>query len=103
MAKERKIFDGKIFGKNKRTDPNTCAVYIRNKSRMFLKYGYADPLPPSLRSGQLDIKDAHCAKKNYGRTISYHIISRLDAADVQKGRFWHPKIQLSSKGAKFAG
>ena len=37
------------------------------------------------------------------RKISYRIISRLDAADVQKGRFGRPKIQLSSKVAKFAG
>ena len=41
--------------------------------------------------------------KNDGRKISYHIISRLGAATVQKGRFVRPKIQLSLKVAKFAG
>ena len=33
-------------------------------------------------------------KKNDGRKISHHIISRLGATVVQKGRFKHPKIQL---------
>ena len=37
-----------------------------------------------LRSGHLDIKDAQCAKYKDGRKISYHIISRLGAAGVQK-------------------
>ena len=55
-----------------------------------------------LRSGHLDIKDAQCAKKKGGRKISYHIISRLGAAVVQKGRFGRPKIHLSSKVAIFA-
>ena len=42
--------------------------------------------PPPLRSGHLDIKDAQCAKKNYARKISYHIISRLGAAGVLGAR-----------------
>ena len=58
---------------------------------------------PLLRSGHLDIKDAKCAKNKYGHEISYHIILHLGAAGVQKGRFGRPKIQLSSKVAKFAG
>ena len=41
----------------------------------------------SLKSGHLDIKDAQCAKKNDGRKISNHIISRLGAAGVQKVRY----------------
>ena len=45
---------------------------------------------PHLFSGHLDIKDVHCAKKNYGRLVSYHIISRLGATRVQKGRFGNP-------------
>ena len=49
------------------------------------------------------MKDAQCPKKDDGRKISYHILSRLGAAGVQKGRFGCPKIQLSSKVAKFAG
>ena len=59
--------------------------------------------PSSLTSGHLDMKDAQRAKKNYGRKISYHIISRLGAAAVQRGRFERQKIQLSLKVAKFAG
>ena len=59
------------------------------------------PLP--LRSGHLDIKDAQCAENKYGRKTSYHILSRLGAIGVQKGRFGHPKIQFSSKAAKFVG
>ena len=55
------------------------------------------------RSGYLDIKDAQCAINKVGRQILYHIISRLGAAGVQKGCFGHPKIQLSSKVAKFTG
>ena len=42
--------------------------------------------PPLLRTDHLDIKDAKCAKKNDGRKISYHLISRLGAAGVQKER-----------------
>ena len=41
-----------------------------------------------------------CAKNKDGHKISYHIISRLGAAAVQKGRFGCPKIKLSSKVAK---
>ena len=67
---------------------------------LFLNYGYADP--PPLKSGHLDIRDAQCPK-NDGRKISYHIISGLGAAAVQKGRFGRPKIQLFSKMAKLAG
>ena len=59
------------------------------------------PLP--LRSGHFDIKDAKCAENKDGRKISYHIISRLGTAGVQKGRFGHPKFQLSSYVTKFAG
>ena len=61
--------------------------------RLFPKYGYADP---PLRSGHLDIKETHCAKKK-------KFISRLGAAAAEKGRFGRPKIQLSSKVAKFSG
>ena len=57
---------------------------------------------PPLRSGYLDVKYAQCARKNDGCKVVYHIISRLGAADIQKGRFGRPKIQLSSKMAKFA-
>ena len=59
--------------------------------------------PHPLRSGHLDIKDVQCAKISDGREISYHIISRLGARNVHKGRFGLPKIELSSKVAKFAG
>ena len=56
--------------------------------------------PPPLRSGLLDIKVAQYAKD--GRKIAYHIISRLGAMDVQKGRFGRPKIQFTSIVSKFA-
>ena len=62
-----------------------------------------DMQTPPLRSGHLDIRDALCAKKNEGLKISYHIISRLDAAAFQNRRFGRPKIQLSPEVAKFAG
>ena len=51
--------------------------------------------------GHLDIKDAQCAKKNYCRKISHQIIFCLGAEAVQNGRFGRPKIELSSKVAKF--
>ena len=57
----------------------------------------------SRRSGHLDKKDAKCAETKDGRKISYHIISRLGAMGVQKGRFGHPKIQFPSKVNKFTG
>ena len=60
--------------------------------------------PPSLlslRSGDLDIKDAQLAESKEGRNISYHIISRLGAMGVQKGYFGRSKIQFSSNVAKF--
>ena len=60
------------------------------------------PPPPPLKGGHLDIKDTQCAENKDGRTISYHIISRLGAAGVQKGPSRRPKIQFSSKVAKFA-
>ena len=41
--------------------------------------------------------------QNNERKISHHIISRLGATNVPKGRFGRPKLQLSSKMAKFAG
>ena len=56
-----------------------------------------------LRSSHLDIKDAQCAKKNDGRKILYHSISRVGTAGVQKRHFGRSNIQLSSKVAKFAG
>ena len=59
-----------------------------------------DP-PPRLKSGHLDIKDAQCAKKYDGRKISYHIISRLGAAAVQKCVLI--KINFSLKVIKFTG
>ena len=72
---------------------------------LFPNYEYAD-LPPSeihpIRNGHLDIKDAQCARKNDGRKTSYHIISRIGATAVKKGRFRHPKIRLFSKVSKFA-
>ena len=52
-----------------------------------------------LRSGHLDTED----ENKCGRKISYHIISRLGAMGIQKGRFECLKIQLSSQVAKFAG
>ena len=55
-----------------------------------------------LRCGHLDIKDAQCPNKNDGRKFSYHIISRLGATGVQKGRFGRLKVQLSLRVAKFA-
>ena len=58
------------------------------------------PPPLLLRSGHLDIKYVHCAENKDGRKISYHIISRLGAAGVLT--FGHPKMQLSSKVAKYA-
>ena len=67
---------------------------------LFHNYGYADP-PPII--GHLDIKDAQCAKKNDGLKISNHIVSRLGAVAVQKGRFGRPKIKISSKVVKFLG
>ena len=70
---------------------------------LFLNYGYAEPSPlpfPPLRSRCIDIRDAQCAKKNDGRNISYHLILRLCAATVQKGRYRHQKIQLSSKSGQ---
>ena len=57
-------------------------------------YPTIDMQTPLLRSGHLDTKDAQCAKKNDGRKIPHHIISRLGAAGIQKGRFGRPKIQL---------
>ena len=57
---------------------------------------------PTLRNYYLDIKDAQCAENKDGRKIS-HIILRLGATGVQKGLFGHPKIQVFSKVAKFAG
>ena len=42
-------------------------------------------------------------EKNNERKIAYHIISHLGAAGVQRVRFGHPAIQLSSQMAKFAG
>ena len=59
--------------------------------------------PPLLRSGHLDIKDAQCAEDKDGRKISYHVVSRLGAVGVQKGRFGRPKIQFSSNVAICAG
>ena len=56
-----------------------------------------------LRSGHLDIIDWQCAENKDGPKISYHLISRLGAAGVQKGRPGHPESQLSSKVAKFTG
>ena len=56
-----------------------------------------------LRNGHLDIKYAKCAKNKDRPKISYHIISRLSAVGVQIERFRCPKMQLSSKVAKFAG
>ena len=56
-----------------------------------------------LKSDHLHIKDAQCTEINDERQISYHIISRLGDAGVQKGRFRRPKIQLSQKMVKFAG
>ena len=53
-----------------------------------------------LRSGRLDIKDAQCAVTKDLLKMSYHIIS---AFAFQKGRFERPKIQFSSKVAKFLG
>ena len=41
--------------------------------------------PLLLRSGHFDIKNAQCAKKMMG--VKLYIISRLDAAGVQKGFF----------------
>ena len=60
------------------------------------------PPPPPLKGGHLDIKDTQCAENKNGRTISYHIISRLGAACVQKERFGRPEIQHFSKLAKLA-
>ena len=59
--------------------------------------------PSSLTSGHLDMKDAQRAKKNYGRKISYHIISRLGAAAVQKGSFGRPKIKFIQQSPNFQG
>ena len=59
--------------------------------------------PPPLRSDHIVIKDLQCADKYDGRTISYHITSRLGAAGVQMGRFGRPKIQLSSKRQNLQG
>ena len=59
------------------------------------------PFPP-LRSDNLDMKDAQCAETKDERKISYHVISRLDAMGVQKGRFWPLEFILFSKVAKFA-
>ena len=61
-----------------------------------------DMQTPPLRSDHFDTKNAQCAKKNDGRKIAYHIISRLGAAAVQKGRCGRPKIHLFSKVTKFA-
>ena len=41
------------------------------------------PPPPPVRSGHLDMKDAHCAETKDVLKKSYHIISRLGA--------WAPK------------
>ena len=66
---------------------------------MFPNYEYEDPSPPSeVASDHLHIKDARCTQKMIG--VKFHITSHHS---VQKGRFWHSKIQLSSKVAKFAG
>ena len=43
-----------------------------------------------------------CFKK-WWRKLSYHIISRLGAAGVQKRCFGHPKIKLFSNVAKCSG
>ena len=56
--------------------------------------------PPLLRIGQLDMKDAHCAKKNDERKISYHIISRLGATAVHDGAFWAPKNSTFYKSSQ---
>ena len=77
----------------------TFFLLIVNNTGLLPSSGYADP---PIRSGHLDIKDAQCDKKNDGRKTSCHIISRLGAAAVQKGRFGRPKIQLSSKVTQFA-
>ena len=61
------------------------------------------PHPPLLKSGHLDIKYAQCAENKDVSKISYHIISRVGAVGIQKGRFGHQKIQFSSKVAKFSG
>ena len=44
----------------------------------------------------LDIKDAKCPKENYGRQISYHIISRLGAAAVQMLKCSKRHVELRS-------
>ena len=62
-----------------------------------------DVQTPHLRSDHLDIKDAQCAKKNDGRKISYHIISRLSIAGSQTRPNSAPKLRLSSEVVKFAG
>ena len=67
---------------------------------LFPNQGYADP--PPLRSGHFDIKDAQWAETKYMLNISYHIISRFRFMGVQMGRYGRPKIQFSSKVAKFA-
>ena len=51
----------------------------------------------------LDIKDAQCAETKDVLKISYHIMTRLGAMGVQKGRFGRLKIQFFSKVAKFSG
>ena len=61
-----------------------------------------DKQTPSLRSDHLNINDAQCAENKDGLKISYHIITCLGTTGVQKGRFGRPKVQFSSKVAKFA-
>ena len=53
--------------------------------------------PPTL---PLDIEDAECAENEYGRKVSYHIILRLGASAVLKGRFGGSKIQFFFKSGQ---
>ena len=76
------------------------AINIAQKCRP-VKIKDMQTLP--LRSGHFDIKDAQYAENKDGRKNSFHIISRLGAVGVQKGRYGRPKLQISSKMTKFAG
>ena len=51
-----------------------------------------DMQTPPLSFAPSFMKDAQCAEIKDDRKIPYHIVSRLGAAGVQRGRFWRLKI-----------
>ena len=78
-------------------------IFFRQRNFSIIVPVSSKDMQTLLRSGHLDIKDAQCAETKDGPKISYYIILRLGAMSVQKGRSGSPKIQCSSKVAKFAG